>query len=321
MSATKARAGISALPKVGAGVAPVAGAHHWTLFRLTTKQVKNPETERTRQQTFTERMRGDADDDGVVIDVWPVSEFKPKHVLARWGAGKYRVDWYNSKNDRIDGEVFEVSEPRSKMAGRSSSRLAPEDDDAEPSPRGRREASGFPTDPWSMLQFMQQREEAAAERERIRADTQRERDREFFQQMQTQSAQNLQTMLQMQATRPAAGPDSELQRREMAVTMQEMTLKLEKRLASALEGLDLTGGGGDDDDETPAKKPPRSIEEAGTRIGMKLLGELEEKAPDLLEEAIPFVAKWLKAKGFGASEELEDELAALRAKKKKTGTE
>lgn len=306
----KPRAGATASPKMGSPVAPAAGAHHWTIVRLTNRTVKNPETGKQRQQSVAERLRGDPGEDGIVAEAWLVSEFKPAHILARWGEGRYRVDWYSTKNERVGSDIFEVSAAKTK--GRASgSRLAPVSEEAasEASPPAL-DRGGMPTDPWSLMLYMQQREEASAERERIRGDQQRERDREFNAQMQAQNAANLQAMLSA-TTRPAAVADAsgELARREMAVTMQEMSLKLEKRLAALVDNLDL--GGGDDDD----KDLPGSLQEAGTRIGMKLLGELEEKAPELLEEAIPRVASWLKSKGFGASDELEDELAKLRKRR------
>jgi hypothetical protein len=298
-------AGVTAAAKMGATVSP-PGGHHWTLWRLSVAKRTNPETGKSRKQTLSERMRGDAGADGVVCDVWPASEFRPADVLARWGAGRYRVDWFSVKNDRLGTEVFEVSDP--KPGRRGGSKVAPQRDDDDEPQGSAREQAGIPNDPWSLMMFMQQREEAAAERERVRAEAQRERDRDFFQQLQTQNMQMLQIQAQKAPAPEGAAASAELQRREMAVTMAEMTLKMEKRLAAALEGFNDRD---DDDDDDP----PKSIEDAGKRIGMKLLSELETKAPDLIEGALPRIATWLESKGFKPSDDLADDLAAIKAAK------
>lgn len=303
MTTTKRKGGVALPPKLHPTLTAPAGAHHWTLWRLDSRQVKNAETGKSRWQTFQERMRGDAGSDGVVAEAWPTSEFKPQHVLARWGAGRYRVDWYSVKNERLDGEIFELAEQPSSRMG--ASRVAPQGAEVE---QGAAAAAtgGFPMDPWSLMQWVESQREASAERERQRADAQRERDRDFFQQILT--------MLGTKAAAPAA--DAGLAQREIALAMGEMGLKFEKRIAAAIEELGGSGGGGGDDDDTP---PPKSLEDAGQRIGMRVLKELEDKAPEMLEDAIPMVVSWLKKKGFAPSEELEDELAAVRARKAKTG--
>jgi len=311
---TKRKGGVALPPKLHPTLTAPAGAHHWTLWRLESRQVKNTETGKSRWQTFQERMRGDAGPDGVVAEAWPTSEFKPQHVLARWGAGRYRVDWYSVKNERLDGEIFELAEQPSSRMG--ASRVAPQGAEVEQGAAAAAQG-GFPMDPWSLMQWVEAQREASAERERQRADAQRERDRDFFQQMQAQQAASTHTLLTMLGTKAAApAADAGLAQREIALAMGEMGLKFEKRIAAAIEELGAGGGGGEGDDDTP---PAASLEEAGQRIGMKVLKELEDKAPEMLEDAIPMVVGWLKKKGFTPSEELEDELAAVRARKAKTG--
>lgn len=291
-------------PKVGGPVVPPAAATIWAIFKLGTKVIEHPNTGKKRNQMIATRCKGDADAEGVVAEAWDVKAFKTSDVYARWGAGRYRVEWFNAKAERVNSDIFELNDPKPKKAGARGVALAsatePDDAPAAPSSDG-----GMPRDPWSLMMLIDQRSEAAAERERVRADAQRERDREFF------------NTILAAARAPAAAAaapvvvDTELLRRENALNMREMRLDLMTELRRSIAGLDL-GGGGDPDDPDP--DPPANLDEGVSRIGMKLLGELEQKAPDLVAELIPNVVAWLKSKGITPSEDLLDEAAAASAR-------
>jgi hypothetical protein len=149
------------------------------------------------------------------------------------------------------------------------------------------------------MALLDQREQRTAERMRQENDARAQRDREFMQ----RDREFMQSMLTLvTSARPAAASVSsespDLLRRELNLTLEKELFRIRKDLSAAVGQLAA------ERDEPDLDDGPQDLSEAGDRIGLALLHELEERAPDLINEAIPQIVSWLQGKGFQPSEQL-----------------
>jgi hypothetical protein len=249
------------------------------------------------------KVTGEPLEDGTVPDRWAVAEFSPQRVLDTFGPDHYRVDWYGPDGKRIKGQTFRVAHPPAKGAaldqprrGRpsragASARRRDEDDDE---PRDR----GAPPEHLTFREFLamqaeQRREDDARRRDedqrrRDEAAAAQQRDREFM-------ATILGALVQ---TRQQPEVSSDLLRRELSLQIRQEMQHLRE---------DLAGNEPDEPDDT--RDPPEDVGEGVARVGSAILGELEARAPHLVNELIPEVAAWIKSKGFVPSPEVQAQLA------------
>jgi hypothetical protein len=285
---------------------PPPDAHHWMAW----KQTHEP---KAGVGGFGKRIRMTSPplEDGTVPDSWPVSEFSPKHLLRTWGPGKYFIEWYAEAGNRLKMEHVEIAEPATdagpKLRGRRHMSGTPSDDaeDGAPPLERLRKTGGTSMSVMDYLILQREDAKAAAEREerlqqrwREESAAAQQRDREFM--------GAIIATLKQPAVVPGQAADAEILRREIALNIREGLMTIRKDVADRLGELEP-----DDDERDDPDEPPADLEEAGARIGMRLLHELEQKAPDLIEEAIPRIADFLKQRGFAPSPELD---AAMKAR-------
>jgi hypothetical protein len=268
------------------------GASHFAVYRLTKKDGKQIQT----------KMRGEPDDSGFVPDTWPVAEFSVRAVLANWGEGRYRVQWYtpDAQHMKGAGETFDVSRPKSR--NRSGRRLSAQTDDGgelvEPEARAAAQiAAGAPMGILELMALMRQEREE----QREIAAQQRESDRQFWLQMQTQQSQLLQTVM----GRGGSGADSDLLRREMALDLDKKLFELRQELATDPDERE-------DDREPEDREPPKNLDEAAERIGMAFLEQIEGAAPELVSKMVPKFLSMLRAQGLEPSAEMQARIAAAQ---------
>ncbi len=251
-------------------------------------------------------------EDGSVPESWAASEFSERNVLDTWGGGRYRVDFYDAKDEHCSGmgRVFEVAKPTGGQALKRKKRRTEDLDEDEDRPLGRVRplaAGGGAAAPMSLMDYLtlqrqeqkeqREREERLAERARGEAREQRESDRQFFT-----------TIVGLMKGGGGGDFNPDILRRELALEMREGISGIRRDLASDLGRRPDTDGDDDDDD-----KPPKDIGEAGNRIVLGMLGELEERAPELLNEAIPTIVGWMRSKGIMPSPKLQAEIEEHRA--------
>jgi hypothetical protein len=274
-------------------------ASHWCLEKHTVEEraSRGPD-DPARIVRRTQKMTSDPLPDGTVPNSWPAAEFSPSRVRDVWGAGKYRVRFYDTTGEPIAGtsRLFEVADPVAPGPKLRPKKGQPVDDVDEDEPsRTRRRPSGGESLTLAELLMMQRedraaqdaREERLAERLRQEALIQQQRDREFMGMI----------VATMKSGAEPAAASSDLMRRELQLTINEGLAQIRREVRSYEP---------EDEPDDPDAEPPKDLDEAGTRIGMRLLQELEERAPNLVEEAIPRIAEFLKSKGFKPSAELEN---------------
>jgi hypothetical protein len=270
-------------------------ATHFSLYRLSTSANGSG-----RQAKLT----GEAGENGVVPDAWPVAEFSTAAVLKAFGEGKYRVEWYTSEGDRIPpGQRFEVAMPPASAKRGAPRKLATERTrgelaEAEPLERAAAQAnSGAGIGILELMALLRSEREEAREI----AAQQAERDRQFWAQTQAQQAQLLQTVL----ARPAAAGagDADLMRRELRLELEQRLFDFRRQMPN---------GGEENEENEDNDEPPANIDEAGERIAMRILGELESRAPEMVPGAIQWVLDFLKQKGIAPSPELTDRIRAAQ---------
>lgn len=272
-----------------------ANATHWMLWRLALE--KSP---KGGQHGRRYKCTGEPGPDGAVPDSWPIAEFSTAKVLQIFGADKYRVDFYNLEGDRVGGQHFEVADPKTSAAGprlRKPRAADTETLDATASPAAAAGTAAMSA--WDIMAMMDRRDQAVQQREREMSERAMQRDREFFAAMQAQTAQ---VLGQLMATSRASAPDGDLLRRELALSIREGLATIRRDVAEQL-------GTVAPEDEDEPEDPPKDLNEAGERIGIKLLEEIQHRAPNLLDEIIPAVGAWLQTKGFKPSAELQREIA------------
>jgi len=259
--------------------------------------------------TKTEKLKGEPDESGYVPDNWAVGEFSPRNVLAKWGDGRYRVEWYGEDGEHMkgQGQTFDVAKPR---VGRppGSRKLSPsknasaDDDDREPIDRATEKiASG------GSLNFVELMAMMRAEREdqERRAQAQAERDRQFWMQMQSQQTQLLTTILGSGGGRSTGAAETDLLKREMQLDLDRKLFDLRRELEPGPEPEP-------EDPDDDVGEPPKDINEAVERIGMSFLGELEGAAPSLVQKMIPKFLEMLRAQGVTPSPEMQERIAAAQ---------
>lgn len=275
---------------------PPSGATHWSIWKVT------PRNRTTNDPGRRDQLSGEAQADGNVPSAWPIDQFSKQNVLEQWGDGRYRVEWYDANNEHMkgQGQLFEVAKPKGRPAKppKLQPRLRPSSE-AEPAyepPAAAGNGSqtiGF----LEVLTLLRAERESAREQEAQRA----ERDRQWQMQLQQQNTQLLQAILGNRSS-PA---DGDLLRRELNQTIREQLFAFreeQQRREGELEP-----------EEPEGTDPPRDIEEAGNRIGLALLGELEHKAPELLNKFLPNLLNTLKGQGFTPSPELEAQIRERHA--------
>jgi hypothetical protein len=286
-------------PKKRMQMQPPSGATHWTLWRVRSKH------NASGNPGGRDKCKGEPGEDGQVPDMWPVADFSTALVLDRWGDGKYRVDWYDQAGALMKGQsqIFEVATPASKKppqrpkarsrGGAVAAAAELFEEREETRAAAPQIAAGGGIGVLEMLTLLRAEREDAREREQQAND----RNMQFMMQMQAQQTQLLTTLI----GRPGGGSSAEesaLLRRELEQTMREQMFAFRQELAAN------GGGGGDDPDDDP-DDPPANLEEAGDRIGMAILADLEQRAPHLLQEMIPQVINFLKSKGFTPSADVQ----------------
>ena len=280
-------------------VTPPAAADHFSVERCT---VVDGHGRRTK-------MTGPPDDDGHVADTWPTGEFSPAKILAMWGDGKYRVEWYGADDERMKGlaQTFEVATPArgaKKGAPRTMQskrrRLAVDD---EPEPLERVAQAGGQVGILDMLAMLRAEREDAQQR----AQEQAERDRQFWSQQQQSQMQMMQMWMGKGGAGGASDPGAmDLLKRELKHNQDVALFQLRKDLLGLKDELEPeTEPGGDDE-------PPKDMGEAGERIGMSIMAELEEAAPELVQQLLPSLINVLRGKGFTLSDELQARIEAAK---------
>jgi hypothetical protein len=276
--------------RVGAPTPPPE-ATHWTIVRIVTS-----DSGKSKQK----RCAGEPDGDGNVPDTWLVSEFSPANVLAQWGEGKFRVEWYGTDQARLGGELFEVARPggknASKLRGSRRRHETSDDRDEQPSAGGGGEAFGF----MQVMALLDRTTERAERREEQKA----ERDRQFFMQMQSQQT----AMLQAIMGRPASPLGAE----SLSVLEQKMALNIEQAMFRLEQKLTGQRPEQNDDDEPDDDEPPADIGEAAERMVMSWLGKVEQN-PELMAEFLPKIMSFLKGQGVQPSDALQARIDAARA--------
>jgi hypothetical protein len=296
------------------------GALAFAVWRVTLQSGKNAEGKKwTRARA--ERLKGDPDARGRVADAWPVDQFDPAAILARWGEGRYRVEFLDGKGVRV-GDALDVTlaapppdapanaaapplRPPAKKRPAAAADVDAEGDAAPVRNVLSRLAGG--SDAFAFMMFLEEQRRDARAAERAEADARSDRDRAFF---NTQ----LEIVRGMYAQRPGAeqaGGSPELLRRELAVEMREQSLALDKKITGMLERFAATVDTGDDDDD-----PPRTAKEAARRVGIDMIEELGEAGPDIVNGFIAVAGQYLRKRGIAVSPRMRKQIAELERAQK-----
>jgi hypothetical protein len=290
-----------------AQVKPPSGSKSFRLHRFNETKYKRDDRSVTKQVPGPP-LTGDADPTtGKVANEWATTSWNLLAVRERFGAGRYRVVWLGADGKKMGGDTFELTKPEPQPAIVAPATAEREAGDVE-SLRG--QISGL--DLFMLLQKERDRADARAgeraerdaERDRERMRDERERDRQFFTLMLGQVEK---------ATKPTAGAgaDFDLLRRELALSTREELAHMRAEVSATLGRIDT----GDD------YKPPKNVTEAASRVGIALIEELEEEAPELVKDAIPAVVRWLRSKGRKPSAKVQrqiDELARTQRATQRT---
>lgn len=278
------------------GIVAPESAVSWALWRI--RHVAGPTRKRIPR---LDRLKGDPLPDGSLPDTWPVGEWDVRLVQRAFGPGRYRVEFYDTAGSKVYGKTFDLVDPSSaRPAGPRLPRQrqptmghVPE----ELTEDGAKTRRPDTISAWDMLTMLQQRESEVAERTRMQAVEDRQRDREFF-------AMVMNLVRPQEGGAGARGDSIDMLRREMSLAVDKQMFGIRKDLQAAIGPGQASEPERDDDDG------PETIEDGVSRIGLSLLREIEDRAPELIEEAIPRIAQWLQEKGFSPSPKLAAELAA-----------
>ena len=249
-------------------IKPPTEARAWALYR----GEKKPGTDRFRYI----QVKGEPLEDGTVPALWPAAEFSYRTVLEVFGAGQYRVEWYDASGEHMKGKgarfAVAAPAPKTKRPGRPRTRELEDEPEAQPViPPGMSQGGGS-------LGFVELLTLLRGERDdaQRRADAQAERDRQFWATMQATQTQLLTTVL---GARGSSAADPDLIRREINVGIREGIAQLRDELDP-----------GDEPYEEPGD-PPADLTEAGERVGMQVLATLEQSAPHVLRAIMPNIVK------------------------------
>lgn len=268
MSGGKKRGGGMGRPVNSGPVAPPEGAHCWALWLAKDRHHKNVDDGRIKTTTSWQRCKGDPDPNtGQVPDVFLSRDFSLPLLRTRWGAGKYRVQWYDKEGQTLSSQIFDLETPAAVAAAPSV-------------PMG----SGAPavdfSNPFDVWSFFR------AEGDRAIA-----RDREMY----GQFFSLLRDSIKAPAQPAAPALDASMILRQVQTLLGEERLEIKKLLATHAAETAVEPDDDDDDDED--EKPPRNMKEAGQRFAMRLLGVLEQKAPHLIDELVPKLTEWIQQSG------------------------
>jgi len=274
-------------------------AHHFSVWRVRVERTRNVEGRMKSHHTY-DRCRGEPQPDGTVPEVWPIVEFSAPRVLDHWGPGRYRIDFFNAAGDQIKpGVRLEVAEPVAKgpKLSRSKPRPGRAGDDQQDDDRHGARATPDSMSAWEVMAMLDQREQRATERITAQFQAQGDRDRAF-----------MSSMMQLATSGRGApgGESTDLLRRELGLTVEKELFRIRKDLAASIGQLAAEREEEEPDDDDG----PKDLDEAGERIGLALLRELEQRAPELIEEAIPQLVRWLQGKGFQPSDRLRQRMQA-----------
>jgi len=241
------------------------------------------------------------DASGRAAQVFPRAAFNFEAIRSAYGAGRYRAEWLGSDHRKLGAGMtvtFELRDPEAAAAPPAGAHHAPH----APAPAGMAGPDGQPMSPWALMAMIDQRAEREAERARADAERSQQRDREFF-------ALLIKGAPAINASNgtavAAAGVSPEMAQREADLLKREMRLEMREAVAKMRAELEAEYASDDDDEDFV---PSKTVGEAAKRVGIKLIGELEEQAPDLLKAAIPEIVDRLKKAGFTPSKELEREI-------------
>jgi hypothetical protein len=255
------------------------------------------------------------DQSGRSGDLWPPALFDPATLRAAHGVGRYRAEWIDGGGKVIGRETFEL---RDLVGPQVTPATSPATSSAAPvglAPGVMMGPGGVPLDPWTLMQMMDQRAERAEERARADAQRATEREREF-------TTKLLEAVRGPAVVAGAAAPAGGVDARERDLMAREMKLEMREAIAKETARLraEFEANAPDDDDDDYV--PPKSVKQAASRVGIKLIAELEDQAPELLKAGIPVFIEKLKDMGFRPSRELEREArGALRGKSSRTNGE
>lgn len=277
-----------------------AGATHFKLFRLIRREGINQKTGKEWKNWCATKLLAPPDAEGRAVDAFPISVFDLAQIAQAFGFGRYRIEWHNADTGRKPLLTHEV-ELADPTAGASKGAPAPLSQPARPLEAPNPAAP--PTDPLSLIAWADARadRQMATMREEFRNS--QERDRQF--------------MAAVVAGRPVAAAGAagagdapatgDALRRELELVRRELALEQREALAKAREEIraELEEEMGDDDNDDPSYVPPKNMKQAASRVGIRLIEELEQRAPGLLEAAIPAIFDNLKKAGFKPSRELE----------------
>ena len=289
-------------------ITPPPGAVFFKLDRLNEVRGKNKETGKSFRSPRKEKLYGDPGKEGELAEQWAVAEFSVKDIAKRFGGGRYVVTWLDGSGKRIASRTFVLSSPAvgpSRL--RPKDRPAEDDDDERPSRRARNDIGQLGT--FDLIAMLDERADRAAQREKERADAQRDTDRQFtglMMQMMTQLVAS--PARAAQAAGPAVDMTREMQllRREINVTIQEQMAGVRQSVASM---LDDSAGSDNDDDDLPV---PKNVSQAVEQVGISILREATSAAPDFVRELLPAFLKGLRARGVKPSPELLAKMRMLK---------
>jgi hypothetical protein len=211
-------------------------AQTFAVYRVTMVNGKNKETGARWSRPKAERLTGDPDAKGRVANVWPVGQFDPATIMARWGEGRYRVDLFDKAGTKLDHLDMQLEAPRGPAP--------PDGTPLAPAPAAR--AASAPEMPgvlkkipgageaFELMAFFHTMTADARAEQRAEGDRAAERDRAFFN-AQIEMMKNVFNS----ATTPHAGGalDADLIKRELLLAQKETALALETRITTALAGL------------------------------------------------------------------------------------
>lgn len=270
--------------KVGPVQAP-SEATHWALYQAFA------DSKRNRGTRYARCKWPEPQNDGTVLELFPVQEYSPPLILQTWGPGKYRIDWFDASGTLLKGQsrTFTVANPRENEKLKRTHRRRtsePQDDDAgddaAPTIAGMRVGSDGRVGLIEVFAMITEARQEAAERADraaalAREESQRaaERDRQFFAQI-----------MGMQRGGGAA---------DVSTIVREMNLQIREQMLGIREELGLQRR---EEDEEP--DPPANLDDALEQIGLGALSEIEQRAPGFIKENAPKFLEWVKDQANGA---------------------
>lgn len=288
-----------------------SAAKTWSLRSHVPEKRKNRETGKPYTANVTKQMKGEPDENGDVAESWPVAEFSTKEVLDRWGPGRYSVDFFDKRGEKIDGWAFTVAEPTETNERRRRPRDEGDAGEDEDDPAAM--AMRLPKTQLEWFIYQQQREERSERRRRDEAREERDRMRQEAEDRATRDRDFLTALSANVGRAPASDAASmELLRRETQLSIRENMMDMERRLGARIQSFAPAATDDDDDDE---REPPKNAGEAVERLGLSMLTELEKKSPEVLEAMLPKVVQWMEHLGVKPSANMVEQIDEVRQRR------